>query len=184
MAIRPVSIQPDLLKRLSCSDLSALQTHIGNGAKDRQNKNPWEERPKVISKSYHDLSQVAQSPQRRMLSTRMDSPPNTLEELMSRASFHYMGKSDTESVTGYGKLNESKSFSGFNRSLDLRKPDSDSSSVDDSAQAYVVDKNNRRKHKLKLDTDLVTSSQELQNIPAHNMDYVKQIEYEINQLQG
>ncbi|XP_069599473.1 tyrosine-protein phosphatase non-receptor type 13 isoform X7 [Ranitomeya imitator] len=138
MAIRPVSIQPDLLKRLSCSDLSALQTHIGNGAKDRQNKNPWEERPKVISKSYHDLSQVAQSPQRRMLSTRMDSPPNTLEELMSRASFHYMGKSDTESVTGYGKLNESKSFSGFNRSLDLRKPDSDSSSVDDSAQAYVV----------------------------------------------
>ncbi|XP_073493242.1 tyrosine-protein phosphatase non-receptor type 13 isoform X5 [Phyllobates terribilis] len=132
MAIRPVSIQPDLLKRLSCSDLSALQTHIGNGAKDRQNKNPWEDRPRVISKSYHDLSQVSQSPQKRMLSTRMDSPPNTLEELMSRASFHYMGKSDTESVTG------SKSFSGFNRSLDLRKPESDSSSVDDSGHAYVV----------------------------------------------
>ncbi|XP_069834319.1 tyrosine-protein phosphatase non-receptor type 13 isoform X1 [Dendropsophus ebraccatus] len=138
MAIRPVSIQPDLLKRLSCSDLSALQTHIGNGPKDRQTKNPWEDRPRVISKSYHDLSQVSQSPQRRMLNTRMDSPPNTLEELMSRASFHYMAKSDTESVTGYGKLNESKSFSGFNRSLDLRKPESDSSSMDDSGQAYVV----------------------------------------------
>ncbi|KAM4051004.1 tyrosine-protein phosphatase non-receptor type 13 isoform 3-T4 [Anomaloglossus baeobatrachus] len=136
MAIRPVSIQPDLLKRLSCSDLSALQTHLGT--KERQNKNPWEDRPRVISKSYHDLSQVSQSPQRRMLSTKMDSPPNTLEELMSRASFHYMGKSDTESVTGYGKLNESKSFSGFNRNLDLRKPESDSSSVDDSGHAYVV----------------------------------------------
>ncbi|XP_071972670.1 tyrosine-protein phosphatase non-receptor type 13 isoform X3 [Engystomops pustulosus] len=138
MAIRPVSIQPDLLKRLSCSDLSALQTHLGNGPKDRQTKNPWEERPRVISKSYHDLSQVSQSPQRRMLNTRMDSPPNTLEELMSRASFHYMAKSDTESVTGYGKLNESKSFSGLNRSLDLRKPESDSSSMDDSGHAYVV----------------------------------------------
>ncbi|XP_075140709.1 tyrosine-protein phosphatase non-receptor type 13 isoform X2 [Leptodactylus fuscus] len=138
MAIRPVSIQPDLLKRLSCSDLSALQTHLGPGQKDRQTKNTWEDRPRVISKSYHDLSQVSQSPQRRMLSTRMDSPPNTLEELMSRASFHYMGKSDTESVTGFGKLNESKSFSGCNRSLDLRKPESDSSSMDDSGHAYVV----------------------------------------------
>ncbi|XP_056424718.1 tyrosine-protein phosphatase non-receptor type 13 isoform X2 [Hyla sarda] len=138
MAIRPVSIQPDLLKRLSCSDLSALQTNIGNGSKDRQTKNLWEDRPRVISKSYHDLSQVSQSPQRRMLNTRMDSPPNTLEELMSRASFHYMAKSDTESVTGYGKLNESKSLSGFNRSLDLRKPESDSSSMDDSGHAYVV----------------------------------------------
>lgn len=106
MAIRPVSIQPDLLKRLSCSDLSAFQTHLGNGPKDRLAKNPWEERPRVISKSYHDLSQVSQSPQRRMLNAKMDSPPKTLEELMSRASFHYMAKSDTESVTGYGKLNE------------------------------------------------------------------------------
>ncbi|XP_044159756.1 tyrosine-protein phosphatase non-receptor type 13 isoform X6 [Bufo gargarizans] len=138
MAIRPVSIQPDLLKRLSCSDLSALQTHLGNGPKDRQTKNPWEDRPRVISKSYHDLSQVSQSPQRRMLNTRMESPPNTLEELMSQASFHYMAKSDTESVTGFGKLNESKSFSGINRNLDLRKPESDSSSMDDSGHAYVV----------------------------------------------
>ncbi|XP_066430473.1 tyrosine-protein phosphatase non-receptor type 13 isoform X2 [Eleutherodactylus coqui] len=136
LAVRPVSIQPDLLKRLSCSDLSALQTHLGNGPKDRQSKSPWEDRPRVISKSYHDLSQV--SPQKRMLNTRMDSPPNTLEELMNRASFHYMAKSDTESVTGYGKLNESQSFSGFNRSLDLQKPESDSSSVDDGGHAYVV----------------------------------------------
>lgn len=138
MAIRPVSIQPDLLKRLSCSDLSAFQMHLGNGPKDRLAKNPWEERPRVISKSYHDLSQVSQSPQRRMLNAKMDSPPKTLEELMSRASFHYMAKSDTESVTGYGKLNESKSFSGLNKSLDLRKPESDSSSMDDNSHAYVV----------------------------------------------
>ncbi|XP_075717007.1 tyrosine-protein phosphatase non-receptor type 13 isoform X2 [Rhinoderma darwinii] len=138
MAVRPVSIQPDLLKRLSCSDLSAFQTHLGNGPKERPTKNPWEDRPRVISKSYHDLSQVSQSPQRRMLNTRMDSPPNTLEELMSRASFHYVAKSDTESVTGYGKLNESKSFSGYNRSPDLQKPESDSSSMDDSSHAYVV----------------------------------------------
>ncbi|XP_077332510.1 tyrosine-protein phosphatase non-receptor type 13 isoform X12 [Lithobates pipiens] len=138
MAIRPVSIQPDLLKRLSCSDLSALQTHVGSGGKDRKAKNPWEERPRVISKSYHDLSQVAQSPQRRMLNARMDNPPTTLEELMSQASFHQMAKSDTESVTGCGRLNESKSFSGFNMNPDIRKPESDSSSMDDSGHAYVV----------------------------------------------
>ncbi|XP_063775940.1 tyrosine-protein phosphatase non-receptor type 13 isoform X2 [Pseudophryne corroboree] len=138
MAVRPVSIQPDLLKRLSCSDLSTLQTHLVNGPRERKNKNPWEDRPRVISKSYHDLSQVSQTPQRRMLNAKMDSPPNTLEELMSRASFHQMTKPETESVTGYGKLNESKSFSGCNKSLDLRKPESDSSSMDDSGHAYVV----------------------------------------------
>ncbi|KAM5194051.1 tyrosine-protein phosphatase non-receptor type 13 isoform 2-T2 [Mantella aurantiaca] len=138
MAVRPVSIQPDLLKRLSCSDLSALQTHLVSGGKDRKAKSPWEERPRVISKSYHDLSQVAQSPQRRMLNARMDNPPSTLEELMSQASFHQMAKSDTESVTGYGRLNESKSFSGVNRNPDIRKPESDSSSMDDSGHAYVV----------------------------------------------
>ncbi|XP_075059099.1 tyrosine-protein phosphatase non-receptor type 13 isoform X3 [Mixophyes fleayi] len=138
LAIRPVSIQPDLLKRLSCSDLSTLQTHLVNGPRERKTKNPWEDRPRVISKSYHDLSQVSLSPQRRMLNARMDSPPNTLEELMSQASFHHMAKSDTESVTGYGKLNESKSFSGCNKSLDLQKPESDSSSMDDSGHAYVV----------------------------------------------
>ncbi|XP_068089583.1 tyrosine-protein phosphatase non-receptor type 13 isoform X2 [Hyperolius riggenbachi] len=139
MAVRPVSIQPDLLKRLSCSDLSNLQTHIGNGTKDKRMKTPWEDKPRVISKSYHDLSQVAQSPQRRMLNARMENPPNTLEELMSQASsFHQMPKSDTESLTGFGRLTESKSFSGFNRNLDSRKLESDSSSMDDSGHAYVV----------------------------------------------
>ncbi|XP_072261558.1 tyrosine-protein phosphatase non-receptor type 13 isoform X4 [Pyxicephalus adspersus] len=138
MAVRPVSIQPDLLKRLSCSDLSAFQTHLGSGGKDRKAKSPWEDRPRVISKSYHDLSQVAQSPQRRMLNARMDNPPSTLEELMNQASFHQMAKSDTESVTGYGRLNESRSFSGFFKKPDIKKPESDSSSMDDSGQAYVV----------------------------------------------
>ncbi|XP_063314846.1 tyrosine-protein phosphatase non-receptor type 13 isoform X2 [Pelobates fuscus] len=138
MAVRPVSIQPDLLKRLSCSDLSTLQTHLGNGPRERKAKGPWEDRPRIISKSYHDLSQVSLSPRQRMLHTRMDNPPNTLEELMSKASFHQVAKSDNESETRYGKINESKSFTGLNRSLDLRKPESDSSSMDDSGHAYVV----------------------------------------------
>ncbi|KAM4708637.1 tyrosine-protein phosphatase non-receptor type 13 isoform 2-T2 [Discoglossus pictus] len=138
LAVRPVSIQPDLLKRLSCSDLSALQAHLGNGSKERKQKSPWEERPRMISKSYHDLSQVSVSPQPRMGNVRMDSPPHNMDELMSKASFHQMAKSDTESVTGYGKLNDSKIFSGLNRSLDLRKPESDSSSLDDGGHAYVV----------------------------------------------
>ncbi|XP_075462010.1 tyrosine-protein phosphatase non-receptor type 13 isoform X4 [Ascaphus truei] len=139
MAVRPVSIQPDLLKRLSCSDLLAFQTQLGNVAKERKQKSSWEDRPRIISKSYHDLSQVSQTPQRRMLNTRMDCPPQTIEELMSQASFHQMTKSDTESLTGYGKLNDSKSFTGFNRSLELRKPESESSSMDDSGHAYVVE---------------------------------------------
>ncbi|KAG8454361.1 hypothetical protein GDO86_000837 [Hymenochirus boettgeri] len=133
---RPVSIQPDLLKRMSCSDLSAFQTHLANGLKDKKAKIPWEDRPRVISKSYHDLRQVSYSPHQRMLSTKMDNPPHSLEVLMSQASFHQMAKSDTESVTGYGRLN--KSLSSIHRSLDLRKPESDSSSMDDSGHAYVV----------------------------------------------
>ncbi|KAM9330525.1 tyrosine-protein phosphatase non-receptor type 13 [Gastrophryne carolinensis] len=138
IAVRPVSIQPDLLKRLSCSDLSAFQTQLAHATKDKIVKNPWEDRSRVISKSYHDLSQVSQSPQRRMLNVKMDNPPNTLEELMSQASLHHLAKSDTESMTGYGRLNESKPFPGFNKNLNLRKPESDSSSVDESGHAYVV----------------------------------------------
>eukprot|EP00079_Xenopus_tropicalis_P020214 XP_012810882.1 PREDICTED: tyrosine-protein phosphatase non-receptor type 13 isoform X3 [Xenopus tropicalis] len=135
-AVRPMSIQPDLLKRLSCSDLSALQTHLANGTRDRKTKNPWEDRPRIISKSYHDLSQVAYSPQQRLLNARMDNPPYSFEGLMSQASLHQMAMSDAESVTGYGRLN--KSFSSVHRSLDVRKPESDSSSMDDSGHAYVV----------------------------------------------
>ncbi|XP_018108660.1 tyrosine-protein phosphatase non-receptor type 13 isoform X2 [Xenopus laevis] len=135
-AVRPMSIQPDLLKRLSCSDLSALQTHLSNGTRDRKTKNPWEERPRIISKSYHDLSQVAYSPQQMMLNTRMDNPPYSIEGLLSQASLNQMAMSDAESVTGNGRLN--KSFSSVHRSLDLQKPESDSSSMDDSGHAYVV----------------------------------------------
>ncbi|XP_053559355.1 tyrosine-protein phosphatase non-receptor type 13 isoform X2 [Bombina bombina] len=138
MAVRPVSIQPDLLKRLSCSDLSALQVHLSGGPKERIQKSPWDNRPRVISKSYHDLSQVSLSPRHRNANARMDSPSHNMEELGSQASFHQMTKSDTESVSGYGKLNNCKIFTGVDRNLDLRKPESDSSSMDDSGHAYVV----------------------------------------------
>uniref|UniRef100_A0A670Z691 Tyrosine-protein phosphatase non-receptor type 13 n=1 Tax=Pseudonaja textilis TaxID=8673 RepID=A0A670Z691_PSETE len=66
LAVRPSTVQAEILKRLSYSELSLFQPAQGY-SQDKNEKTSWEERPKIMSKSFHDLtqSQVLVSPLRK-----------------------------------------------------------------------------------------------------------------------
>nr|XP_060635261.1 tyrosine-protein phosphatase non-receptor type 13 isoform X5 [Anolis sagrei ordinatus] len=139
LAVRPLSVQAEILKRLSYSELSLLQP--GQGCpRDQSEKSPWEEKPKIMSKSFHDLTQtqVSVSPFRKNIASPRDSTSRRVEELMGKI-FQQVPKSDTESVTGGAKLNNSYCHAGLSASLERRKNESDSSSAEDTGQVYVVD---------------------------------------------
>uniref|UniRef100_A0A803WGM5 Tyrosine-protein phosphatase non-receptor type 13 n=1 Tax=Ficedula albicollis TaxID=59894 RepID=A0A803WGM5_FICAL len=138
LAVRPLSVQAEILKRLSCSELSLFQPLSGS-ARDKNEKSPWEERPRVMSKSFHDLSQshISVYPPRKNVITALDSSPKKIEDIMGRV-FQQMPKFDTGSATGALKLNNSKSHAGLSRSPERKKNESDSSSIEDTGQAYVV----------------------------------------------
>ncbi|XP_074084711.1 tyrosine-protein phosphatase non-receptor type 13 isoform X3 [Macrotis lagotis] len=134
LAVRPLSVQAEILKRLSSSELSLYQPLQGS-SKERSEKTSWEERPGGMSKSYHDLSQVSFYPHPK--SDNVDSPPQSNEELVGKPS-HQMARPETECLAGFTKLNNSKSVASLNRSPERRKHESDSSSVEDTGHAYVV----------------------------------------------
>ncbi|XP_010181602.1 PREDICTED: tyrosine-protein phosphatase non-receptor type 13, partial [Mesitornis unicolor] len=138
LAVRPLSVQAEILKRLSCSELSLFQPLPGS-SKDKNEKTPREERPRVMSKSFHDLSQshISVYPPRKNIITALDSSPKKIEDIMSRV-FQQMPKFDTGSTPGALKLSNSKSHAGLSRSPERKKTESDSSSIEDTGQAYVV----------------------------------------------
>uniref|UniRef100_A0A8D1VK09 Tyrosine-protein phosphatase non-receptor type 13 n=1 Tax=Sus scrofa TaxID=9823 RepID=A0A8D1VK09_PIG len=137
LAVRPLSVQAEILKRLSCSELSLYQP-LQNSAKEKSDKASWEEKPRGMSKSYHDLSQASLYPHRKNVSVNSESPPHTLAELVGKP-FHQMARSDTESLAGFAKLNNSKSIASVNRSPERRKPESESSSFEDPGHACALD---------------------------------------------
>ncbi|XP_074849766.1 tyrosine-protein phosphatase non-receptor type 13 isoform X2 [Carettochelys insculpta] len=139
LAVRPVSVQAEILKRLSCSELSLFQPLPGC-CKEKNEKASWEDRPRAMSKSFHDLSQsqVSVYPPRKNFITAVGSSPRKMEELIERI-FQQRPKSNPGTVAGAVKLNNSKSLAGLNRSFERRKNESDSSSIEDNGQAYVVD---------------------------------------------
>ncbi|XP_045853211.1 tyrosine-protein phosphatase non-receptor type 13 isoform X3 [Meles meles] len=136
LAVRPLSVQAEILKRLSCSELSLYQP-LQNSAKEKSDKASWEEKPRGMSKSYHDLSQASLYPHRKNVTVNMESPPQSIAELVGKP-LHQMARSDTESLAGFTKLNNSKSVASLNRSPERRKQESDSSSFEDPGQAYVI----------------------------------------------
>ncbi|KQK81003.1 tyrosine-protein phosphatase non-receptor type 13 [Amazona aestiva] len=138
LAVRPLSVQAEILKRLSCSELSLFQPLPGS-SKDKNEKTLWEERPRVMSKSFHDLSQshISVYPPRKNIITALDSSPKKIEDIMGRV-FKQMPKFDTGSAAGALKLSNSKSHAGLSRSPERKKNESDSSSIEDTGQAYVV----------------------------------------------
>uniref|UniRef100_A0A672UUH1 Tyrosine-protein phosphatase non-receptor type 13 n=1 Tax=Strigops habroptila TaxID=2489341 RepID=A0A672UUH1_STRHB len=138
LAVRPLSVQAEILKRLSCSELSLFQPLPGS-SKDKNEKTLWEERPRVMSKSFHDLSQshISVYPPRKNIITALDSSPKKIEDIMGRV-FQQMPKFDTGSAAGALKLSNSKSHAGLSRSPERKKNESDSSSIEDTGQAYVV----------------------------------------------
>uniref|UniRef100_A0A8C0ZJ66 Tyrosine-protein phosphatase non-receptor type 13 n=1 Tax=Cyanistes caeruleus TaxID=156563 RepID=A0A8C0ZJ66_CYACU len=138
LAVRPLSVQAEILKRLSCSELSLFQPLPGS-ARDKNEKSLWEERPRVMSKSFHDLSQshISVYPSKKNVITALDSSPKKIEDIMGRV-FQQMPKFDTGSATGALKPSNSKSHAGLSRSPERKKNESDSSSIEDTGQAYVV----------------------------------------------
>ncbi|XP_044622211.2 tyrosine-protein phosphatase non-receptor type 13 isoform X1 [Equus asinus] len=136
LAVRPLSVQAEILKRLSCSELSLYQP-LQNSAKEKSDKASWEEKPRGMSKSYHDLSQASLFPHRKNVLVNMESLPQTVVELVGKP-FHQTARSDTESLAGFTKLNNSKSVASLNRSPERRKQESDSSSFEDPGQACVI----------------------------------------------
>ncbi|XP_014307533.1 tyrosine-protein phosphatase non-receptor type 13 isoform X2 [Myotis lucifugus] len=136
LAVRPLSVQAEILKRLSCSELSLYQP-LQKSSKEKSGKASCEEKPREMSKSYHDLSQASLSPHRKNVIVNMESPSQTIVELVGKP-FHQMARSDTESLAGVTKLNNSKSVASLNRSPERRKHESDSSSFEDPGQAYVI----------------------------------------------
>ncbi|XP_062963698.1 tyrosine-protein phosphatase non-receptor type 13 isoform X1 [Cynocephalus volans] len=135
LAVRPLSVQAEILKRLSCSELSLYQP-LQNSSKEKSDKPSWEEKPRGMSKSYHDLSQASLFPHRKNVIVNMESPSQTVAELVGKP-FHQMARSDTESLAGFTKLNNSKSVASLNRSPERKKHESDSS-TEDPGQAYVI----------------------------------------------
>ncbi|XP_036194682.1 tyrosine-protein phosphatase non-receptor type 13 isoform X11 [Myotis myotis] len=136
LAVRPLSVQAEILKRLSCSELSLYQP-LQKNSKEKSGKASCEEKPREMSKSYHDLSQASLSPHRKNVIVNMESPSQTIVELVGKP-FHQMARSDTESLAEVTKLNNSKSVASLNRSPERRKHESDSSSFEDPGQAYVI----------------------------------------------
>ena len=104
LALRPLSVQAEILKRLSCSELSLYQP-LQNSAKEKSDKASWEEKPRGMSKSYHDLSQASLYPHRKNVIVNMESPPQTIAELVGKP-LHQMARSDTESLAGFTKVNK------------------------------------------------------------------------------
>ncbi|XP_072611792.1 tyrosine-protein phosphatase non-receptor type 13 isoform X20 [Vulpes vulpes] len=137
LAVRPLSVHAEILKRLSCSELSLYQP-LQNNAKEKSDKTSWEEKPRGMSKSYHDLSQASLYPHRKNAIVNMESPPQTMAKLVGKP-LHQMARSETESWAGFTKLNNSKSVASLNRSPERKKHESDSSSFEDPGQAYVID---------------------------------------------
>lgn len=104
LAVRPLSVQAEILKRLSCSELSLYQP-LQKSSKEKSGKASCEEKPREMSKSYHDLSQASLSPHRKNVMVNMESPSQTIVELVGKP-FHQMARSDTESLAGVTKLNK------------------------------------------------------------------------------
>ncbi|XP_006885384.1 PREDICTED: tyrosine-protein phosphatase non-receptor type 13 [Elephantulus edwardii] len=134
LAVRPVSVQAEILKRLSCSELSLYQPWQSS-SKEKSDRASWEEKPRGMSKSYHDLSQASLYPHRKNAILSVESP-QILEESLAKP-FQQMARSDTESLAGFTKLNNSKSVASLSRSPERRKHESDSS-TEDPGHAYGI----------------------------------------------
>lgn len=103
LAVRPLSVQAEILKRLSCSELSLYQP-LQNSSKEKNGRASWEEKPRGMSKSYHDLSQASLYPHRKQ-TVNVESVPPAFAELVGKPLYP-MARPDTESLAGVTKLNK------------------------------------------------------------------------------
>ncbi|XP_058847124.1 tyrosine-protein phosphatase non-receptor type 13-like isoform X2 [Acipenser ruthenus] len=136
--------QAENLKRTYCSELSLNKLLPGRPQSTVEPTNPRV----MMSKSYHNLCQVPESPEGRAPPYNSQSQ-SSLNRIHLAASMegvrtlpsHHRARSDTESITVAGKPNNvfsSKSLADSRRSPSKRQLGCDSSSFEDTGQAYVI----------------------------------------------
>uniref|UniRef100_UPI00398F682C tyrosine-protein phosphatase non-receptor type 13 n=1 Tax=Pristiophorus japonicus TaxID=55135 RepID=UPI00398F682C len=138
-------MRSELLKRMSRSE-ATLNQPMHNISKDKISRTLWDQRPPVLSKSYYDLSQVSESKRRSVptFSSQLFRSSNLLEGDTELKAKHPCPRTDTESVAGSERrikssiTNSKKSQAVLHRSPARRNPGSDSSSAEDSNQAYAI----------------------------------------------
>ncbi|XP_041086993.1 tyrosine-protein phosphatase non-receptor type 13-like isoform X4 [Polyodon spathula] len=134
--------QAESLKRTYCSELSLNKLLPG---RPQSTVEPTTTSRVMMSKSYHNLSQVPESPEGRAppYNSQSQSSLNRIHLAASMEGFrtlpsHHRARSDTESITVAGKPNNSKTLAGSRQSPGKRQLECDSSSFEDTGQAYVI----------------------------------------------
>ncbi|XP_072403590.1 tyrosine-protein phosphatase non-receptor type 13 isoform X2 [Chiloscyllium punctatum] len=138
-------VRSELLKRMSRSE-AALNQPLYDISKDKIYRTLWDQHPPILSKSSYDLRQVSESKRRSTpnFSYQLFRSSNLLEGDTERKVKHSCHRSDTESVVGSERriknsvINPKKSQAVLHRSPARRNPGSDSSSTEDSNQAYAI----------------------------------------------
>uniref|UniRef100_A0A4W3HX35 Protein tyrosine phosphatase non-receptor type 13 n=1 Tax=Callorhinchus milii TaxID=7868 RepID=A0A4W3HX35_CALMI len=126
----PQATHSELMKRMSRSE-AALNRPLHCLSKNKVPRSLWDQYPPIVSKSYYDLSQILESHRKSRIAQK------ELAEFKEKTSRPW---SDTEFVAGNERRTKSspkKSQAVFHRSPGRRNTTSDSSSTEDSNQAYV-----------------------------------------------
>ncbi|MBN3311884.1 PTN13 phosphatase, partial [Atractosteus spatula] len=139
-------VHTDQLKRISHSELSLNKQ--GPGRWQLVGDPPYPSfgpNPRVMSRSHHNLSRVPEPPEGRggTHTSQSQSSLNSAHLLANPEgarllASHHRASSDTGSITASRKHETSKSFAGSSRSPERSLKDSDSSSFEETGQAYVV----------------------------------------------
>ncbi|KAK5852166.1 hypothetical protein PBY51_023658 [Eleginops maclovinus] len=140
---------PDQLKRISYSEV-ALHKATSGSVQDELHFpgfNPVASmvlsNPRIMSRSHHNLGQMPESPEHRMATSYegqsqprlSQAPPN---QAASHFQQHQRASSDTDSISHQDKSLGTVSHSSPVWSVSRAKKESDSSSTEDTGQAYVV----------------------------------------------
>ncbi|XP_048448460.1 tyrosine-protein phosphatase non-receptor type 13-like [Rhincodon typus] len=138
-------MRSELLRRMSRSE-AALNQPLYDISKDKIYRTLWDQHPPIVSKSSYDLRQISESKRRSTpnFSYHLFRSSNLLEGDTERKVKHPCHRSDTESMVGGERriknsvINPKRSQAVSHRSPARRNPGSDSSSTEDSNQAYAL----------------------------------------------
>ncbi|KAK7131480.1 hypothetical protein R3I94_016564 [Phoxinus phoxinus] len=144
------SANPELYKRMSYSELSAGKSSLGRVPPEPPYLGFSSSNPRMKSRSHHNLGQLPESPEHRMLPFNSQSQSGMARSQVL-ASSHQRASSDTDSISVARQQESmfSTTVDGSPRwSPKSLKKESDSSSCEDTGQAYVVDSLKKKVHAL------------------------------------
>ncbi|KAK7143199.1 hypothetical protein R3I93_014385 [Phoxinus phoxinus] len=144
------SANPELYKRMSYSELSVGKSSLGRVPPEPPYPGFGSSNPRMKSRSHHNLGQLPESPEHRMLPFNSQSQSGMARSQVL-ASSHQRASSDTDSISVARQQESmfSTTVDGSPRwSPKSLKKESDSSSCEDTGQAYVVDSLKKKVHAL------------------------------------